>query len=88
MSNTDSNKSPIEVVEPEFPALMFLVRHGHPISILCGLFVFVAGVWLVLAGVMAGVGLIASIVAALIVYLLVRVLWDITRLLSETMIPK
>ena len=79
---------PIEVVEPEFPALMFLARHGHPVAILCGLFVFLAGLWLVLDGVMAGAGLIASTIAALIVYLLVRVLWDITRLLSETMIPK
>ncbi len=87
MSNTDT-KTHIEVVEPEFPALMFLVRHGHPVSVLCGLFVFLAGIWLVLEGMMSGMGLIASTIAALIVYLLVRVLWDITRLLAETMIPK
>ena len=78
----------IETVEPQFPALLFFVRHGHPIAILCGLSLFVLGAWLVRDGLMAPIALIASFVGGAVVYLLVRVLWDIARLLADTKIPK
>ena len=78
----------IETVEPQFPALMFFVRHGHPIAILCGLSLFAFGLWLVRDGWMAPVALIASFIGGCIVYLLVRVFWDIARLLADTMIPQ
>ena len=85
-----SNEQPrvIEIVEQHYPALMFLVRHGHPVAILCGLAVFLLGVWLVREGAMAAIGLVASAIGGCIVYLLLRVLWDIVRLLADTMIPK
>ncbi len=88
MTNPQKTEHTIEIVEPEFPALMFLVRHGHPVAILCGLMIFLSGAWLVREGLIAMIGLFASAVAGMIVYLLARVLWDIARLLAETMIPK
>lgn len=78
----------IETMEPNYPALTFMVRHGHWIAALCGVFTFLVGVWAVREDLMSPMGLIASIAAALIVYLLVRVLWDISRLVADTMIPK
>ena len=84
---TDSSVK-IETAEPHYPALMFLVRHGHELAALCGLFVFLIGLWFVLDGRAAAGALIASAIGGLIVYLLMRVLWDIARLLADTMIPK
>lgn len=78
----------IEIVEPHYPALMFMVRHGHPIAILCGLALFLAGVFLVREGFMGPLGLVASAIGGGVVYLLVRVLWDISKLVADTMIPK
>jgi hypothetical protein len=78
----------IETMEPNYPALVFMVRHGHWIAALCGVFVFLAGVWALLEGLIAPIGMVANIVAALVAYLLVRVLWDIARLVADTMIPK
>jgi hypothetical protein len=78
----------IETVEPHYPALQFFVRHGHPIAALCGLAVLLAGVWLVLEGRMALVGLVASAVGGCVIYLLVRVFWDMAKLIADTMIPK
>lgn len=78
----------IEIVEPQYPALEFMARHGHAVAIVCAITTFLMWTFTARGGFMGPVGLLGGAVAALLVYFLARVFWDIARLVADTMIPK
>ena len=83
----DKSSVNIDVVEPDYVALVFAARHGHALAIVVGLALFAAGCWATVAG-LGALGLVAGAAVGALAYLLLRILWDVARLLCDTMIPK
>ena len=86
MSDLD-HPSTIATVEPSYPALTGLARHGTAVASLAGAVAFAATAWVGYDALGAGALAIALIVAAML-YGVARLLSDIARLLVDTLIPK
>ncbi|MDB5570761.1 MAG: hypothetical protein JWN93_1944 [Hyphomicrobiales bacterium] len=79
---------PIALVEPHYPALTFLARHGHKVAVAAGLLAFLASVWMARESDAGAGGMLIGAGIALAAYFIVRVMWDIARLLADTLIPR
>lgn len=77
----------IETVEPHYPALVGLARHGGAIAKLAGVTAFVA-VAAPCYPLLGTPGLLIAVVVAAVVFGLAAVLADIARLLVDTLVPK
>jgi len=82
-----NHTSTIATVEPSYPALTGLARHGATVASLAGALAFAATAWAGYDALGAGALAIALIVAAML-YGVARLLSDIARLLVDTLIPK
>lgn len=86
MNQTD-RPSPIETVDPNYPALTALARHSAPIAWGATILVFIAVASMTYAALGVTTLVVAAIVAAF-VYGVARVFGDIARLMVDTLVPK
>jgi hypothetical protein len=71
-----------------YPYLVLMERHGSWLSVIVALGVLLFGVALAPPGPHHWVGIAVSVAAAVLAWGFMRLLTDISRLLSETLIPR
>ncbi|MFT4066534.1 hypothetical protein [Paraburkholderia sp.] len=77
----------VPIYKSPYPALEVITKHGNLIAIIAGLLPLVAGVWAWLATT-AWWPLVAAIIAAPILWFIVRSYVELVRVLSDMLLPK
>lgn len=72
---------------PSYPAVNILVRHGRLIAVLLGILPLIAAVWMVVVGVPTAFA-VAAVVAAPVLYLLVRSYVELVTIIADMLLPK
>lgn len=74
-------------IQPSYPTVQFLIRHGDFVAVALGALPALAGLVAVIAGCSAW-WLVAGLVAAPVVYLFARCFVELVRIIGDTLLPR
>lgn len=72
---------------PSYPAVNILLRHGRLIAVFIGIVPLIVAVWMVVAGAPTTFA-VAAIVAAPVLYLLIRSYVELVTIIADMLLPK
>ncbi len=73
--------------QPSYPTVRLLLRHGRAVAAAVGLLPLLGALWAVAAGWPAGL-IVAGLVAAAVVYLLMRSYVELVSIIADMLLPR